>query len=384
MTATATRVPAPRTTEPARVPASTTPLLTVDLATVTASYVELSRALPGVQLHYAVKANPSPLVLQTLARAGARWDVASPGEIDLVLAVDPDPSHLSYGNTVKKAADIAYAYARGVRTFVVDCDRELDKVTAHAPGAEVLVRITTSGRGADWALGGKFGCGELDARRLLLRAVALGHPAGVCFHVGSQQRDVHAWDEPLATTGRLREAVRHAGADLSTVDIGGGFPAHTQVPTPEIGAYGLAIVDALVLHLGPDLPRLIAEPGRFLVADAGSLEAEVVLVTERRGARWVYLDIGLFGGLAETLQEALRYRMTAYRDGRRLDGPVGGVVLAGPTCDSADVLYVKHRPLLPLDLCEGDRVVLHATGAYTTAYSSVGFNGVPPLREVDR
>jgi ornithine decarboxylase len=211
-----------------------------------------------------------------------------------------------------------------------------------------------------------------------------GHPVGVCFHVGSQQRDIHAWDEPLAATARLREAVRHAGGDLRTVDLGGGFPAHTQVPTPPIQAYGLTIVDAIAQHLGPDLPRLIAEPGRFLVADAGELETEVVLVTERCGALWVYLDVGHVGGLAETMGESLRYRLSAYRDGLPLDGPVGGVILAGPTCDSVDVLYAKHRPLLPLDLRDGDRVVLHATGAYTTAYSSVGFNGFPPLREVDR
>ena len=386
MTLTATRLPGPRATatQQGRVPAPTTPLLTVDLATVTASYDALQAALPGVQLHYAVKANPSPMVLRTLARAGARWDVASPGEIDLVLEVDPDPSHLSYGNTVKKAADIAYAFSCGVRTFVVDSDRELAKVSAHAPGSEVLVRISTSGRGADWALGAKFGCGEADARRLLLEAVAAGHPVGVSFHVGSQQRDVHAWDEPLAATARLRDAVRHVGSDLSTVDLGGGFPATTQVATAPIETYGLTIVDAIATHLGPDLPRVIAEPGRFLVADAGELESEVVLVTERGGARWVYLDIGLYGGLAETMGEALRYRMTAYRDSEPVPGPVGGVVLAGPTCDSTDVLYTKHRPLLPLDLREGDRVVLHATGAYTTAYSSVGFNGFAPLREVDR
>lgn len=378
------RLPAARALGQVRVPAASTPLLTVDLATVAASYDGLSRALPGVTLHYAVKANPSPMVLRTLARRGAHWDVASPGEIDLVLGIDPDPSHLSYGNTVKKTADIAHAYVRGVRTFVVDCDRELEKVVAHAPGAEVLVRLATSGHGADWSLGTKFGCGEGQARRLLLRAIELGHPAGICFHVGSQQRDLHAWDAPLAATGRLRQALQHHGADLSTVDLGGGFPAHTATPTPPIAAYGTVIGDAIRQHLGPDLPRLIAEPGRCLVADAGELEAEVVLVTERRGARWVYLDIGLFGGLAETLDEALRYRMTAYRDGRRLDGPVGGVVLAGPTCDSADVLYARHRPLLPLDLRDGDRVVLHSTGAYTTAYSSVGFNGFAPLREVDR
>lgn len=372
---------------PVHVPAPTTPQLTVDLDVVRASYEALAAALPGVDLHYAVKANPSPQVLGTLARAGARWDVASPGEIEQVLAVDPDPAHLSYGNTVKKAADIAWAYAAGVSRFTFDCEEELDKLIAHAPGAELLVRLTTSGRGADWALGTKFGCPEHVAHGLLLRAAAHGHPVGVCFHVGSQQRDVQAWDEPLAATGRLRRALQVVGHELATVDLGGGFPAGTVEPAPGIDAFGRAVLAAVRRHLGPDGPRrpqLIAEPGRFLVAEAGTLESEVVQVTERQGVRWVFLDVGLFGGLAETLEEALRYRLTAHRDGAPLTGPVGEVAVAGPTCDSADVLWVRHRPSLPLDLRAGDRVLLHATGAYTTSYSSVGFNGFAPLRQVDR
>ncbi len=359
-----------------------TPRLTVDLTTVRESYRLLQAALPGVDLHYAVKANPSPLVLRALLDEGARWDVASPGEIDAVLAVDADPARISYGNTVKKPVDIAEAHARGVRRFAVDCDAELDKLIALAPGAVLLVRITTSGAGADWALGLKFGCDEVTAARLLLRALAHGHPVGVCFHVGSQQHDVTAWDEPLATTARLRALVRAHGGDLAVVDLGGGFPAHAADPTPEVAAFGTAIMAALERSLGPDLPPLMAEPGRVLVADAGTLETEVVLVCERAGRRWVYVDVGLFSGLAETMGEAIRYRITAHRDGRPLRGRTADVVLAGPTCDSVDVLYRQHRPRLPLDLAVGDHLHLHAAGAYTTTYSSVGFNGFAPLREV--
>jgi ornithine decarboxylase len=323
-------------------------------------------------------------VLATLRDEGALWDVASPGEIDAVLAVDPDPARISYGNTVKKPADITYAFARGVRRFSVDCDAELDKLVALAPGATLLVRITTSGAGADWALGQKFGCDEVTAGRLLARAVTHGHPVGVCFHVGSQQHDVTAWDEPLATTARLRAAVRALGSDLAVVDLGGGFPAHAAVPTPEVPSFGTAIMAAVELHLGPDVPSLMAEPGRVLVADAGTLETEVVLVCERAGRRWVYVDVGLFSGLAETMGEAIRYRITAHRDGRPLEGDSGAVVVAGPTCDSVDVLYQRHRPELPLDLRVGDRLRIHSTGAYTTTYSSVGFNGFAPLREAHR
>jgi ornithine decarboxylase len=359
-------------------------MLTVDLATVRGSYRRLHAALPGVDLHYAVKANPSQPVLDALLDEGACWDVASPGEIDAVLAVDPDPARISYGNTVKKPVDIAHAHARGVRRFSVDCDAELDKLIDLAPGATLLVRITTSGAGADWALGQKFGCDEVTAGRLLARAVTHGHPVGICFHVGSQQHDVTAWDEPLATTARLRAVVRAHGSDLAVVDLGGGFPAHAADPTPEVPSFGNAIMAAVGRCLGPDVPPLMAEPGRVLVADAGTLETEVVLVSERVGRRWVYVDVGLFSGLAETMGEAIRYRITAHRDGRPLQGRTADVVLAGPTCDSVDVLYQQHRPQLPLELRVGDRLRIHAAGAYTTTYSSVGFNGFAPLREVHR
>ena len=244
-----------------------------------------------------------------------------------------------------------------------------------------MVRITTSGSGADWALGRKFGCSEAEAARLLARAVSLGHPVGVCFHVGSQQHDVHAWDEPLAATARLRVGLRHLGVDLDVVDLGGGFPGTAALPTPHIDDFGLGILHAVRRHLGPTPPPLMAEPGRFLVADAGVLDTEVILVAERDGQRWVHLDVGLFSGLAETMGEALRYRVTAHRDGMPLGGPLAEAALAGPTCDSVDVLYVRNRPALPVDLRPGDRLRLHGTGAYTTTYSSVGFNGFPPLRE---
>ncbi|WP_203231289.1 type III PLP-dependent enzyme [Nocardioides caldifontis] len=369
-------------TPPALTGSGATPFVSVDLTAVGSAYRTLRRALPGVALHYAVKANPARPVLEVLARHGASWDVASPGEIDAVLEVDPRPERLSYGNTVKKAADIAHAHARGVQQFALDSDAELDKLVALAPGATLLVRLATSGAGADWALGHKFGCPEVQAARLLARAVAHGHPVGVCFHVGSQQHDPHAWDEPLAAAGRLRNALRAMGADLDVVDLGGGFPALGTVdPVPVAQRFGEGIRASLRRHLGDDLPALMAEPGRFLVADAGFLETEVVLVTERAGVRWVYVDAGLFSGLAETMGEAIRYRITAHRGRASLTGAVAPVVVAGPTCDSLDVLYRRHRPALPVSLRPGDRLRFRAAGAYTTTCSSVGFNGFRPLRE---
>ncbi len=372
------RDPAPPGTVPAE-----TPVLRVDTAVIRERFLDLRAALPTVALHFAVKANPAPAVLRTLGPLGCKWDVASPGEIDAVLAAGGDAADCSYGNTIKKARDIAYAARCGIRSFTVDSAGELDKVTAHAPGSTVLVRITTTGMGADWALGGKFGCSGAEAATLLRTAVAAGHRVGVAFHVGSQQRDPSAWDEPLRMAAALRRSLRHAapGCDLDVVDIGGGFPAGLLTSAPPIQRYGVAIEGSLQRHFGDDRPALIAEPGRHLVADAGVLDTEVVLVSERAGTRWVYLDAGLFTGLVEAYGESIRYRLQVLRDGRPLGGDVGEVVLAGPTCDSLDVLYQRHRYALPLSLRPGDRLRFLSAGAYTASYSTVGFNGFPPLRE---
>ena len=370
--------PAPRASAPS------TPVLMVDTELVRLRYQVLRDALPGVALHYAVKANPAPQVLTTLLELGCRWDIASPGEIDAVLDIGGEPGQMSYGNTIKKAADISYAAAHGVRRFTVDSLPELAKIIALAPGATVLVRLATSGVGADWALGSKFGCPEPEAEHLLAVANDAGHPVGVAFHVGSQQRRPDAWDPPLAAAARLRAGLRTTGGDLAVISLGGGFPATTLDAAPFDDRYGATIMASLARQLGPHPPEVMAEPGRALVAEAGVLETEVVLVAERDGVRWVYLDIGLFGGLAEAYGESIRYRLEAIRDGSPLAGEVGETVLAGPTCDSIDVLFRKNRYRLPLDLRPGDRLRFQSAGAYTTTYSSVGFNGFAPLREVYR
>jgi ornithine decarboxylase len=366
---------------PGRAPRHDTPVLLVDTAVVQRLYLDLSRALPGVRLHYAVKANPARRVLRALAELGCRWDVASPGEIDAVLAAGGDATAMSYGNTIKKARDIAYAVRCGVRRFTVDSPGELAKITSLSPGAELLVRLETSGAGADWRLGQKFGCSEAEVAALLAAGHAAGHPVGVAFHVGSQQCDPGAWDGPLAAVARLRTGLGHRGADLAVVDLGGGLPAATLGGTPPLDAYGTAILDSVRRHLGSEPPELMAEPGRFLVADAGVLESEVVLVAERTGGRWVYLDVGLFTGLVETYDESIHYRIEVRRNGAELGGPLGETILAGPTCDSLDIIYQRHRYLLPLDLRPGDRLRFLSAGAYTASYSTVGFNGFEPLRE---
>ena len=373
------RAVSPRIERFLAVEAPPTPCLVIDLDVVEERYRALNAALPAASVHYAVKANSSPGVLARLAGLGSRFDVASPVEIDLCLAAGVDPRWISYGNTIKKRRDIAYAHAVGVRLFVVDSGEELGKVAAAAPGAAVLVRVLVSGEGADWPLSRKFGCAPDMAVDLLVEAGALGlEPAGVSFHVGSQQKEPDRWEPAIAQAASVLRQAASGGVPVSTINIGGGFPANYASDVPGIAVYGRAIRNALELHLA-DLPvQVLCEPGRYIAGDAGVLRAEVVLVARKAYGddhRWVYLDIGRFGGLAETEGEAIRYQLLTSVDG----GPVGPVILAGPTCDSVDVLYERTRYELPLTLAEGDTVDILAAGAYTASYASAGFNGFGPL-----
>jgi len=356
-----------------------TPCLVIDLDIIEERYGALVGALPDAEVYYAVKANPSPGVLARLAGVGAGFDVASPAEIGLCLAAGVDPGRISYGNTIKKRKDIALAFDAGVRLFVVDSEEELGKVAAAAPGSRVMVRILVSGEGADWPLSRKFGCDPDMAVDLLVQAGTLGLTgAGVSFHVGSQQKRPGMWEPALERAATVLRQARAAGVPVDAVNIGGGFPARYTPDVPDISAYGAAIRAAVRRHLA-DLPvRILCEPGRYVAGDAGVLRAEVVLVSHKSYEdehRWVYLDVGRFGGLAETENEAIRYPLvTSCR------GPVGPVILAGPTCDSVDVLYERTRYQLPLTLAEGDTVDILAAGAYTAAYASAGFNGFGPLQ----
>nr|QEO74248.1 diaminopimelate decarboxylase [uncultured bacterium] len=355
-----------------------TPFVVLDLDVVAIRYHQLRDALPGAHIHYAVKANPAIEILRLLVDLGSSFDVASPAEIDLCLEAGADPSTISYGNTVKKERDIAYAFRRGVRLFAFDSAEELAKIVRAAPGSTVCCRLPSDGGGADWPLSRKFGCDPAMATDLLLAANRQGLEVGLSFHVGSQQRDPQAWDRYLDVAASIFATLRKAGVEPAVLNIGGGFPGLYREGAPGVAAYGDAIRRSL-RRFGSRLPRIIAEPGRYLVAGAGVLQSEVVLVARKSEAderRWVYLDVGMFGGLAETMGESIRYRIRTPHDG----APTGPVAIAGPTCDSADVLYERSGYELPLALRAGDRVELLSTGAYTTTYSSVAFNGFAPLR----
>ncbi len=356
-----------------------TPCLVVDLDVIAENYNALRRYLPIAKVFYAVKANPAPEVIALLVGMGSCFDAASRPEIESVLAAGASPDRVSFGNTIKKQRDIAWAYEHGVRLFAFDSEAELEKLAQSAPGSKVFCRLLMTCEGAEWPLSRKFGCEADMAKNLLIRARDLGlEPYGISFHVGSQQTRLDQWDIAVGKTAMLFTALNEAGIELKMINLGGGLPARYRDDVAPVDAYAGAIMRAMTKHFGNNLPQMIVEPGRSLVGDAGIIEAEVVLISRKsydEDVRWVYLDIGKFGGLAETMDESIKYRLQV-----PCNGTAGPVILAGPTCDSADILYEKYQYALPLSLKVGDKVQILATGAYTTSYSAVNFNGFAPLK----
>ncbi len=357
-----------------------TPFLVVDLEVVERAFNTFRSRLPFATVHYAVKANPMDQVLLLLKELGSSFDVATPYELDQVLSLGVPAARISYGNTIKKERDVAYFHDRGVDLYVTDCEEDLRKLAASAPGCRVCFRLLTEGKGADWPLSRKFGSHLEVTVGLALLARDLGlTPWGLSFHVGSQQRDIGQWGDAISKCAYLFETLKRDHAiNLGLINLGGGFPANYLEPTPDIEVYARAIAEYLRSSFGNEVPQIIVEPGRAIVGDAGVIVSEVVMTSRKSEVspfRWVYLDVGLFGGMLETMGELIKYPIYTERTG--IAQPV---ILAGPTCDSMDVLYQDYKYELPDTLATGDRVYVFTTGAYTYSYSSVSFNGFPPLK----
>jgi ornithine decarboxylase len=358
-----------------------TPCLVLDVDRVEANFRALQDALPLARIYYAVKANPAHQVLERLVLLNSHFDAASIEEVIACLEAGASPEAISFGNTIKKVSAICRAYDAGVKLFAFDSREELEKLARHAPGARVYCRILVENEGAEWPLSRKFGTSIENAREMMLEAGELGlDPYGLSFHVGSQQTRTRAYEIAIGKVAMLFTDLTEAGVNLRMMNLGGGFPTRYREQVPEIDQFGDAIMIAMTQHFGNALPEILIEPGRFIVGDAGLVSAEVVLVSRRDRSdpvRWVYLDIGRFGGLAETENESIKYRITTPHDGMSM----GPVAIAGPTCDGADILYEKSNYRLPLALTCGDRVELLSAGAYVATYCSTRFNGFAPLAE---
>lgn len=360
-----------------------TPNLVINLNRVKTNFIKLRDSFPYARIYYAVKANPGRPVLELLSEMGACFDIASRYELDMVLALKISPDRISYGNTIKKAKDIQYFFDRGVRMFATDSKDDLKNIAAFAPGSRVYVRILIeNSMTADWPLSRKFGCNPDMAYDLLVTARKLGlTPYGISFHVGSQQRDIGQWNDAIVKTKYLFNSLEEEESiRLSMINMGGGFPASYLEPTNSLSEYASEITRYLHDDFGDEIPEIVLEPGRSLVGDSGILTTEVILSARKNNtalARWIYVDAGKFNGLIETLGEAIRYPVVTCEDRGEKEGDV---ILAGPTCDSMDIMYEEAKYRLPVSLKSGDRLYWLSTGAYTSTYASVAFNGFPPVR----
>ena len=315
----------------------TKPFLLVDPDIIRGKYRRFCAAMPRVRAHYAVKANPDLRVVQALVDEGSGFEIASPAELDLLVSEGVDPSKVHYSNPVKARQYIEYAASKGVEWFALDSADELRKIHAVAPRA------------------------KLDA------AAALGAQlCGVTFHVGSQCRNPQNWRVAIDRAKRIFQKMRLKGLKPEMLNIGGGFPVRLTKPIPSVEVIS-DVVNAAIADLDESI-RVMAEPGRYLVSDSAYFVCRVIGTARRGGQRWVYLDTGMFGGLLESTQ-GLHYPLESDRGGRLVPWHI-----AGPTCDSVDVLLQDH--LLPADLQDDDFIYIRNAGAYTTAYASE-FNGFP-------
>ncbi|BCG23045.1 ornithine decarboxylase [Pseudomonas tohonis] len=358
-----------------------TPFVVIDKQTIADAYDQLVGCFPFAKIYYAVKANPATEITELLRDKGSNFDIASIYELDKVMKTGVGPERISYGNTIKKSKDIRYFYEKGVRLFATDSEADLRNIAKAAPGSKIYVRILTEGStSADWPLSRKFGCNPDMALDLLILAKQLGlEPYGLSFHVGSQQRDIDVWDAAIAKVKVIFERLKEEdGITLKMINMGGGFPANYIQRTNALETYAEEITRFLKEDFGDELPEIILEPGRSLIANAGILVSEVVLVARKSRTaveRWVYTDVGKFSGLIETMDESIKFPIWTEKKGEMEE-----VVIAGPTCDSADIMYENYKYGLPLNLASGDRLYWLSTGAYTTSYSAVEFNGFPPLK----
>jgi len=343
------------------------PFLLVDRNIIRQKVRRFMNELPRVRPHYAVKANPDRRVLETLIEEGAGFEIASIAELDLLLSLNVPAAEIFYSNPMKSRAYLKYAADRGVEWYVIDSVEELQKIVSVKPDAKMYLRIDTPNIGSDWPLAGKFGTHLVDIALIIDEAIKLNADlAGITFHVGSQCRNPQNWRVGIERAVKIFAEMQQAGLEPRLLNIGGGYPVRHQKPIPSIEVIADVINEAIAEL--PETIQIIAEPGRYLVSDSAYFVCQVIGTATRNEKRWMYWDAGLFGGMIE-VTEGLNYEILTDRTGQCVPWSI-----AGPTCDSVDVLM--HDTMLPIDIREGDMIYIPNTGAYTTAYAS-NFNGFP-------
>lgn len=360
------------------------PKLVFDLCRVRKNYELFKKSFLNIKPYYAVKANPHKKVILLLNNLGSFFDCASISEIEKCISLNICPSKISFGNTIKKEEDIKNAYSKGIRLFAFDSKAELEKISRSAKKSKVFCRIQVPNKGSEWPLSKKFGCSPRIAEKLLLNAANKDLiPIGLSFHVGSQQKQIKSWQKAIEITSKTYKNLSKQGLPMNFLNIGGGFPTSYSNNKANLKKYARIILEAIEKNFGNYKPtNIISEPGRYLVADAGVIETEIILISKKtfkKTRTWVYIDVGRYNGLAETEGEAIKYKIKIAKANKK-QCKNENFILAGPSCDSHDIIYEKTPCLLPSNIRIGDKLRIFSTGAYTTVYNTQ-FNGCTLLQE---
>jgi ornithine decarboxylase len=338
-----------------------TPALFIDKKAIKEKYQEFCSQFGGAKIYYALKANPHPGIVELLQELGCSFEISSQGELELLLQLGVSPQKIISSNPVKDQVFINSAYASGINLFAFDSYGEIEKLSRFAPGSKVYVRLAVSNEGSEWPLSRKFGVETEEAAELLGQARKEGlEPYGIAFHVGSQCTRATTWAKAIEKSQAVWESAAKKGIELYLLNIGGGFPIKYTKPVPSIREIARVVGDSLAEAFPKDIELVIA-PGRALVGEAGTLVAAVIAKAARATEKWLYLDVGVFNGLMESVG-GIKYPMAAKKGSKTSQW-----VLAGPSCDSFDVISTEAE--LP-ELEIGDRVYIMSAGAYTTAYAS--------------
>lgn len=341
------------------------PYLLIDRDVVKEKVSTIGKNIRNSRVFYAVKANPDVEVLRFLNSLGAGFEIASEGELQILASLGVGPEKIITSNPIKTLKFLEKAVPYGIRYYAYDSVAEVDKLARYAPGSSVYVRLSVPNEGSEWPLSKKFGVEPEEAAELLLYAKKKAlNPAGITFHVGSQCNNVYNWNSAIEKAKELWEAAEQSGIRLTMLNIGGGYPIHYTKNVVDVETIEKKVDRAISKRFAADV-QVFIEPGRAVVGDAGVFVATVIGKAKRGDENWLYIDVGVFNGLMESIG-GIKY---GYVVGSRNEPEKW--TIAGPSCDSFDV--IDREVELP-EPEVGNRILILSSGAYTVSYASE-FNG---------
>jgi ornithine decarboxylase len=344
-----------------------TPYLVIETEKVVHAVQSFQKFFGVKSVYYAIKANPDKSVLALLNKLRCNFEVSSAGELKIILNLEIPASRIISASSIKNPNFIKSAYEAGIRYFTADSLGEIEMIALNAPGSKISIRLNVSNEGSEWPLSRKFGVDSGDGVHLLERAKQIGlMPWGLSFHVGSQCTRLATWAEAIDTARIFWDLAAAKNIHLKSLNLGGGFPIRYKKPVIGIDEIANTVFENIKKKM-PPVQEIIVEPGRAIIGDAGTIVSSLIAKANRDGQKWLYLDIGVFNGLMESIG-GIKYPIVV--NGQ---GTTSKCVLAGPSCDSFDVIDTEAE--LP-DIKIGEHVYILSAGAYTTAYASK-FDGSP-------